>query len=209
MAETHGQTTHSSWMIVLVVIMACLKLSLQLPQDWLSRSVIPAKWTLVRAGTNDSPSILCSHRKRKTLLNIMKIWISINHHWISWQCTYNVQKIPLRLFLTVICCCCCCFFHCLKAVGKRWYCKSRIFRRHVIFVYFVRGGFRTKIKCTQKVQSKSENPQRSATVRKFHVYERLESPRHENWVRTKYSGFTVNDTTFSAYTVAITLETQK
>ena len=25
------------------------------------------------------------------------------------------------------------------------YCKSRIFRMHFIFVYFVRGGFRTKI----------------------------------------------------------------
>ena len=51
------------------------------------------------------------------------------------------------------------------------YCKFRIFCVHVIFVYFVRGGFRTKIKCMQKVQSKSENPQRSATVRKFHTHE--------------------------------------
>ena len=45
------------------------------------------------------------------------------------------------------------------------------------------------------VQGKSENPQRSATARatvqKFHAYERLESPGYENWVRTKYSGFTV------------------
>ena len=71
------------------------------------------------------------------------------------------------------------------------YCKSRIFRRHVIFVYFVRGGFGTKIKCIRKVQSKSGNPQRSATVRKFHASERSESPGYENWVRTKYSGFTV------------------
>ena len=60
------------------------------------------------------------------------------------------------------------------------YCKSRIFRMHVIFVYFVRGGFRTKIKCMRKVQSKSENPQRSATVRKFHAYETSESPGYEN-----------------------------
>ena len=60
------------------------------------------------------------------------------------------------------------------------YCKSRIFRMHVIFVHFVRGGFHTKIKCTCKVQSKSENPQRSATVRKFHAYERSESPGYEN-----------------------------
>ena len=60
------------------------------------------------------------------------------------------------------------------------YCKSRIFRMHEIFVYFVRGGFRTKIKCMRKVQSKSENQQRSATVRKFHAYERLESPGYEN-----------------------------
>ena len=56
------------------------------------------------------------------------------------------------------------------------YWKSRIFRMHVIFVYFVHGGFRTKIKCMRKVQSKSENPQRSATVQKSHAYERLESP---------------------------------
>ena len=51
---------------------------------------------------------------------------------------------------------------------------------HVIFVYFVRGGFRTKIKCMRKGQSKSENRQRSATVRKFHAYERSENPGYEN-----------------------------
>ena len=38
---------------------------------------------------------------------------------------------------------------------------------HVIFVYFICGGFCTKIKCMRKVQSKLENMQRSATVRKF------------------------------------------
>ena len=59
------------------------------------------------------------------------------------------------------------------------------------FVYFVGSGLRRKIKCMWKVQSKSENPQRSATVGKFHAYERSESPGYENWVRTKYSGFTV------------------
>ena len=68
---------------------------------------------------------------------------------------------------------------------------------HDIFVYFVRGGFRTKLKCMRKVQSKSENPQRSATVRKFHAYERSESPGYENWVRTEYSGFTVHDSEVS------------
>ena len=57
------------------------------------------------------------------------------------------------------------------------YCKSRIFRMHFIFVYFVRGGFRTKIKCILKFQSKSENPQRSVAVRKFHAYERSGVPR--------------------------------
>ena len=71
------------------------------------------------------------------------------------------------------------------------YCKSRIFRMHVIFVYFVCCAFRTKIKCMRKVQSMPENLQRSATVRKFHACERSESPGYENWVRTKYSGFTV------------------
>ena len=63
----------------------------------------------------------------------------------------------------------------LRGVNSLWpytgYCKSRIFRMHVIFVYFVRGGFCTKIKCMCKVQSKWENSQRSATVRKFHAYE--------------------------------------
>ena len=48
---------------------------------------------------------------------------------------------------------------------------------HSIFVYFVRGGFRTKIKCTLKIQSKAENPQRSVAVRKFHAYERSGVPR--------------------------------
>ena len=71
------------------------------------------------------------------------------------------------------------------------YCKSRIFRMHFIFVYFVRSGFRTKIKCILKIQSKSANPQRSAAVRKFHAYERRGSQGYENLVRTKYSGFTV------------------
>ena len=56
------------------------------------------------------------------------------------------------------------------------YCKCRIFRMHFIFVDFVRGGFCTKIKCTRKIQSKSENPQRPAAVRKFHAYERSEVP---------------------------------
>ena len=71
------------------------------------------------------------------------------------------------------------------------HCKSRIFRMHDIFVYFVHGGFRTKINCMRKVHSKSENPQRSVTVRNFHACEQSESPGYENWVRTKYSGFTV------------------
>ena len=60
------------------------------------------------------------------------------------------------------------------------YCKSRIFRKHAIFVHFVRGGFRTKIKCMRKALSKSENPQRAATVRKFYAYEKSESQGHEN-----------------------------
>ena len=56
------------------------------------------------------------------------------------------------------------------------YCKSRIFPMHCIFVFFVRGCFRTKIECMRKVQSKSKNLQRPATVRKFHAYERSEIP---------------------------------
>ena len=48
---------------------------------------------------------------------------------------------------------------------------------HFIFVYFVRSGFRTKIKCILKIQSKSENSQPSAAVQKFHAYERSGVPR--------------------------------
>ena len=53
------------------------------------------------------------------------------------------------------------------------------------FVYFVRGGFRAKIRCIRNAKSKSENSQRSKTVRKFHAYERLEIPDIRNLVRTK------------------------
>ena len=56
------------------------------------------------------------------------------------------------------------------------YCKSIIFRMHFIFLYFVRGGLRTKIKCALKGRSKSENLQRSVPVQKLHVYERSEVP---------------------------------
>ena len=52
------------------------------------------------------------------------------------------------------------------------YCKSRIFRVHFIFVYFVRGGFRTKIKRILKIQSKTQVLQR-----KIHAYERSGVPR--------------------------------
>ena len=75
------------------------------------------------------------------------------------------------------------------------YCKSRIFRMHFIFVYFVRGGFCTKIKCILKIQSKSENPQRLVAVRKFHAYERSGVPRIRKfsayelfWIYSIYNG---------------------
>ena len=54
------------------------------------------------------------------------------------------------------------------------YCKSRMFRMIFIFVYFVRGRFRTKIISMRKAQSKSENQQQSETVRKCCAYERSE-----------------------------------
>ena len=69
------------------------------------------------------------------------------------------------------------FSHRHHTNGKTGYCKSRIFRMHFIFVYFVRSGFRTKIKCIPKIQSKSQNQQPSAAVRKFHAYERSGVPR--------------------------------
>ena len=59
---------------------------------------------------------------------------------------------------------------------KSQYCKSRTFRLRFIFVYFVCGGFRTKIKCVLRLnlQSKAQNPQRLAAVREVHSYERSE-----------------------------------
>ena len=74
------------------------------------------------------------------------------------------------------------------------YCKSRIFRNHVIFVYFVRGGFRTKTKCILNIQSKSENPQQLVAVRKFHAYEMSRVPRTRK--------FSVNEI-FWSYSICI------
>ena len=66
---------------------------------------------------------------------------------------------------------------CTRAIiRQKVYCKSRIFPIHFIFVYFVPSGFRTKVLCVRKSQNKLENPQRSASVRKFHAYERSEVP---------------------------------
>ena len=51
------------------------------------------------------------------------------------------------------------------------------FRMHFIFVKFVCGGFRTKIKrIVRKAQSQLENPPPSAAVGKLHTYERSEIP---------------------------------
>ena len=68
-----------------------------------------------------------------------------------------------------------CFSH-LFSLFAQYYCKSRIFHMHFIFVYFVRGGFRPKTKCMLKVHSKSEYPHRSAAVQNFHAYQRSEVP---------------------------------
>ena len=77
--------------------------------------------------------------------------------------------------------------------GNMMTCKFRVFHICIFFVCTVHGGFHLKIKCVLKVQSKSENPQRSAAVRKFHAYESSEVPHIRNFsVCVKYSGFTVN-----------------
>ena len=60
---------------------------------------------------------------------------------------------------------------------RQYYCKSRIFHMRFSFVYVICGGLRTEIKCIRKVQSKSENPQWSAAVRKCHAYERSAIPK--------------------------------
>ena len=65
----------------------------------------------------------------------------------------------------------------IRRQEKNMFCKSRTFCMLFIFIYFVRGGFRTKRKCIRKIQSKSENPQRSVAVRKFHAYKRSGVPR--------------------------------
>ena len=64
--------------------------------------------------------------------------------------------------------------------GKQATGNPEYFVRMFIFVYFVRGGFRTKIKCVRKLKSKSEhagNLQSPATVRKFHAYGKVGEPR--------------------------------
>ena len=47
----------------------------------------------------------------------------------------------------------------------------------ILFFFFVRGGFRLKIKCVLNLQSKVDNSRQLAAVRKFHVYERSEVTR--------------------------------
>ena len=47
-----------------------------------------------------------------------------------------------------------------------------------------------KVKCIQKAQNKSQNPQRSAAVRKFHANQRS-VPTYNNLVHRNYFGFTV------------------
>ena len=56
------------------------------------------------------------------------------------------------------------------------------FCMHFIFAHFVHTSFHTKIKRIRKVQSESENPQRSAAVQKCHAYKRSEVPAYENLV---------------------------
>ena len=79
----------------------------------------------------------------------------------------------------------------VQAMLNIQHCKSRIFRMHFIFLYFVRGGFHTKIKCILKIQSKSENPWRSAAVLKFHAYERSGVPSIQKFSAYEISGFTL------------------
>ena len=66
----------------------------------------------------------------------------------------------------------------VACLGNQWrnIVNTRIVSMILIFVYFVRGVFRTKIICIEKVQSKSENPLPSVAVLKFHAYERSEIP---------------------------------
>ena len=72
------------------------------------------------------------------------------------------------------------------------YCKSRIFRMHFIFLYFVRDGFSTKI----KIHTKSSKQVRESASGQW-LYENCmhtkgrRSPTYGNLVHTKYSGFAV------------------
>ena len=61
-----------------------------------------------------------------------------------------------------------------------------------ILVKYILAKERKERVHTNKIQSKSESPQRSAAVRKFNAYERSEAQGHENLVHTKFSGFTVS-----------------
>ena len=78
-----------------------------------------------------------------------------------------------------------------KKTGELVYCKSRIFRMHFIFVYFVHGGFRTKIKCILKCKASQRIRTGQRLYENFMRAKGGNSPTYENLVHTKYSGFTV------------------
>ena len=72
------------------------------------------------------------------------------------------------------------------------YCKSRIFRMHVIFVYFVRDGFRTKIKCMRKAQSKSRESVAVSDCTKISCVRKVGEPRI--WKFSAYEIFWIYST---------------
>ena len=73
------------------------------------------------------------------------------------------------------------------------YCESTIFRMYFIFAYFVRGGFRTKIKCILKFKARQKSRSGQRLYENFMRTKGQRSPAYENMVRTEYSGSTVVD----------------
>ena len=148
----------------------------------------PSRWS----GSSWSADRGAPHTPLKTACQRCADWRKCVDWWTRpWSTASNSDRSPeqkekkkkrIRRRMTLICKVTrYCLINCDKTLQTKNvftldHCKSRIFRIHVIFVYSVRGGFRTKIKCIRKVRSKWKNPQQSTAVRKFRVYERLVVP---------------------------------
>ena len=96
------------------------------------------------------------------------VWIQ--HYQVTWQAGPR-QMMHVFLFWPIL------NFWSKNYSTVKLYCKSRIFCMHVIFVYFVPGGFRTKIKCMRKVQGKSRESAAVSDCTKISCVRKVGEPR--------------------------------